>query len=801
MASSDNPQTGQGVFQRLDKLNEFERQPVTPDKLHGGRYFAGLFAGEHVAATEFVIGALFVIWGAKVYDVVVGLLIGNLLAVLSWTLICAPIAVQTRLTLYWYLRQIAGPVVTVLYNLLNAVLYCILAGCMITVAASAVRIPFGIAPQTGWFPQDTGFVFVVIGVGAVVVTLAILGFKRLAQFAVVCSPWMLLMFVCGAIMAMPQVGHVSNLKNFWTVAESRIWSGPGPVVSAIETRPTEDRKGKEVVLHLANLGDRLLVLSEGDSPHQSYEADPTTPELPGFFLSSDADPKTAVFVEAKARVENIYGEADMSMTMDPAFAGQAQAIIAQAEESRRRNARRAGNSDEETPAAGVAASPSADDSGAAAQDSSAAGEGEEAAEATGEATEAPAAPQSPPLPPFVPQPINVPLPPPIVERILVLHAEGVAEPQLIRYVRPKARPGAICNDNFVPLQDFTADVRGTILSAVTHIGFWHIAAFAWICNLAMHIGLSDMAIFRFAKSSWYGLYSSLGMFLGHYLAWICAGIMGAAAARFTATPLMMLDSGQVAFLSLGWAGAIAVIIAGWTTSNPTLYRAGLALQVITPNWPRWLVTLLAGIITTAIACFPFVFLYLLDFVGVYGILLMPVGAIVVVEHWIFPLLGWQRYWSSKRGQLVNVPAVIAWAAGLALAIVGWQTGWIHLFFLAVPVWFLTALVYLALAFLAGASKHVEKEGDASAASAPSGHQPQTVTVPPAAGRSTGLATFAFGAGAALCLLASLGFAVISFLGYMEPQTVKPSLLYLAIVYFVLGTLYVVNRERARASTG
>ncbi|NMC19126.1 MAG: hypothetical protein GYA33_01790, partial [Thermogutta sp.] len=532
--------------------------------------------------------------------------------------------------------------------------------------------------------------------------------------------------------------------------------------------------------------------------------------LPGFFLSSDADPKTAAFVEAKARVENVYGEDTSGKTMDSFFAAEAQALTAQAERTRRRVAQGTGTEHGEQDAPDAAAHSEEGKAGEAPAPSQTEGqdaamENMENAEKGGSAPAPDQASKSAPprdsRPFYSPQNVDVPPPPPVVERILVLRADGVADPKLIRYERPKRRTGAICNDNFVPLLDFTADVQGTMLSAVTHIGFWHIAAFAWICNLAMHIGLSDMAIFRFAKSSWYGLYSSLGMFLGHYLAWICAGIMGAAAARLTATPLMMLDSGQVAFLSLGWAGAIAVIIAGWTTSNPTLYRAGLALQVITPNWPRWLVTLMAGIITTTIACFPFVFLYLLDFVGVYGILLMPVGAIVVVEHWIFPLLGWQRYWSSKRGQLVNVPAVIAWAAGLALAIVGWQTGWIHLFFLAVPVWFLTALVYLILAFMAGASKHVEKEGDAPAAAAPSGDQPQTATVPPAARRSTGLATFAFGAGAALCLLASLGFAIISFLGYMNPETIKPSLLYLAIVYFVLGTLYVVNRERARASSG
>jgi len=40
---------------------------------------------------------------------IIGLLLGNLMAVLSWTLVCAPIAARTRLTLYWYLRRIAGP--------------------------------------------------------------------------------------------------------------------------------------------------------------------------------------------------------------------------------------------------------------------------------------------------------------------------------------------------------------------------------------------------------------------------------------------------------------------------------------------------------------------------------------------------------------------------------------------------------------------------------------------------------------------------------------------------------------------
>ena len=200
-----------GILERLDQLNEFERQPVGEHQLQRGMYFAAAFAGEHIAATEFVIGALFVSLGAGAYDVLVGLILGNLLAVLSWTLICAPIAVQTRLTLYWYLRQIIGPAGMVVYNVVNAVLYCALGGAMITVAASALRIPFGIPDQVKWYPEDLRFVLVVFVIGAVVVTLAILGFKRLAQFATVCSPWMIVMFVAGAIATLPLLGDARSV--------------------------------------------------------------------------------------------------------------------------------------------------------------------------------------------------------------------------------------------------------------------------------------------------------------------------------------------------------------------------------------------------------------------------------------------------------------------------------------------------------------------------------------------------------------------------------------------------------------
>lgn len=568
-----------GVVQALDKLYEFEREPVSDAMLQPGRHFAGLFAGEHVAGTEFVIGALFVGWGASAFDIFVGLALGNVLAVLTWTFICAPIAVRTRLTLYWYLRRVAGPATTTVYNVLNAFLYCILAGCMITVSASAIRIPLGISEQKGWVPDDIRFVLLVFVIGAVVVAFAIFGFKRLAQFSEICSPWMFLMFVGGALVMLPILGKyaldshaIRSFGNFWQVAQTTVWRGEAP-------------------------------------------------------------------------------------------------------------------------------------------------------------------------------------------------------------------PGQV------------------------RMSFWHIAAFAWICNLAMHGGLSDMALFRFAPNHWYGLYSSFGMFLGHYLAWICAGIMGAGAAfvlmggqgdfaLFHGTMRDKVDPGFMANYALGVSGLIAVVLAGWTTSNPTLYRAGLALQAITPGWPRWLVTLVAGTLTTLLACSPFVFTKLLDFVGLYGLLLMPVGAIVFAEHWIFPRIGFTQYWVARKKLAVSWPALASWGISIAVALALNSTGILHLFFLFVPVWLLTTVLYIAFAAVAGAREDLPPlEDDAQA-------RARGVEAVPEEPRPIGLVARLAGIVALLSLLACIAWPAWLFLGAgpdfaARHAVLKTWLIVPSLAYFVAGTYWAVRWDAAR----
>ncbi len=443
------------IVSKMDSLYEFDREPVSSDRLQSGSKFAGLFAGEHVAATEFVIGAFFVLHGVTFSDLILGLLIGNMLAVLSWTFICAPIAVRTRLTLYWYLRKIAGPGLNLIYNIANAVLYCILAGAMIAVSATAVGLIFGVAlpAPTDILPPSLGWIVLTMGIGFLFTLLAVFGFERLSRFAQICSPWIFVVFIAGAVIMLARLEVHPNLSNLFEVARTKIWNGI-------------------------------------------------------------------------------------------AAAGQ---------------------------------------------------------------------------------------------------------------------------DKF---------------------GLWHILFFAWFCNLAMHIGLSDMALFRYAKRWTYGFYSAFGMYLGHFVAWICSGVMVAAIGRD-------MHPGLMAFEALGLAGAVGVFIAGWTTANPTLYRAGLALQAVTPNWPRWKVTLTAGLVTSVLSCFPIFFMKLLDYVAIYGLILMPVGAVVVAEFWIFPKLGLRQHRAEKEKMLLNWRVLAAWlGTGLVCFIMP-----LHLYFRWLPGYFIALVLYTGFQYI------------------------------------------------------------------------------------------------------
>ncbi len=556
-------------------VKEFEREPVSPERLEPARHFAASYAGEHVAGTEFVIGATFVAWGVGTSDILLGLLLGNLMAVLSWALVCAPIAVDTRLTLYAYLEKIAGPGTVKLYSLVNGVLFCVLAGAMITVSASAVRILFDLPAQVHWYPTSAGFVGVALAVGLVVVFIAMKGFRRVALFAEVCAPWMIVMFVAGALALLP------------------------------------------------------------------------------------------VLIEATPGVESIRSFADFR-TVGDAF----------------------------------------------------------------------------------------------------IWVQGSGE-----------------------------------------LGMWHVAAFAWICNLAMHGGLSDMTILRFARRYEYGYFSALGMFIGHFLAWVCAGIMGAGAALLMQARIVELDAGAVAFQALGVAGILAVIIAGWTTSNPTIYRAGLAFQSIHPAWSRTRVTAVVGIVTTIIACFPFVFSKLMDFVGLMGLLLAPVGAIIVTEHWVFPKIGKTRYWANYRSLTTNKAALLTWLGALLAALLCSRLG-LHLFFLLIPTWITAMVLYIALASIMGASEsYTDQAKSAEREERDRKEREAAYLLALKSGKVSGGAiaktartgSNLWGFLAIASLVACFGLAVAVYAGVFSYEQLRSWMTWPTLLYFITATRWVFVRERLEES--
>ena len=452
MTTSDLPQTAEPA---TASGSEFEREPVPAGALKGFSSFWGMYAGEHTAGTEFMIGPLFVAWGANAFDLIVGLLLGNLLAVLCWRFLTAEIATHERLTLYYQLEKICGRGLVTLYNFFNGVLFCFLAGAMVTVSATAVGVPFGDTikmPQfTDTMPTGVAWVLACVVIGLAMTVVAVRGYSVVARVGHISAPWMFLVFVaCGLVML-----------------------------------------GK---LHTTDLWSLL----------------------------------------------------------QPAEAGPAK------------------------------------------------------------------------------------------------------------------------------------------------VGFWGIVCFSWFCNSAMHLGMSDLSVLRFARKPGYGWASAVGMFLGHYVAWICAALLLVYWVREKGVdPMTGMAPGPMVYDAVGWTGLICVVIAGWTTANPTIYRAGLAFQGMFPAMSRTLATVIAGVVCTVASVFPAFAMKLLDFVGIYGTILAPVGAVIAVDFFLARRLGIPRYPAEASGSSFNAAVFLAWSISVAVAmgVLYWQPS-IHSFFLPLPTWLACGGLYI-----------------------------------------------------------------------------------------------------------
>jgi NCS1 family nucleobase:cation symporter-1 len=151
---------------------------------------------------------------------------------------------------------------------------------------------------------------------------------------------------------------------------------------------------------------------------------------------------------------------------------------------------------------------------------------------------------------------------------------------------------------------------------------------------------------------------------------------------------------------VGWAGLICVIIAGWTTANPTIYRAGLAFQAMIPGMSRAAATMLAGGLCIAAGIFPAFAMNLLDFVGIYGTILAPVGAIIVVDHFLADKVGIPRDPAERSGSSFNMTVLIAWLVPVAVAMWLYKTQGVFASYLPLPCSVACGLLYIIFSRLA-----------------------------------------------------------------------------------------------------
>ena len=105
-------------------------------------------------------------------------------------------------------------------------------------------------------------------------------------------------------------------------------------------------------------------------------------------------------------------------------------------------------------------------------------------------------------------------------------------------------------------------------------------------------------------------------------------------------------------------------------------------------------TLIAGLIATFSAMFPALVMRLLDFVALYGLILIPMGGIIFADFYLTEKLGMQKYFAEKHGISFNTAAGITWLILLVSALIANQVIGVNLFFLPAPTWFAAILLYL-----------------------------------------------------------------------------------------------------------
>lgn len=191
----------------------------------------GLFTSRHTAGTEFAIGPLFVARGSTALDVIVGLLVGNFLAVLSWRFLVAPLSCKTRYTAYYSMERSVGRNLLYAYDILSCVLLAGLAGAMFTVSATAFAAIFNIESPglSDWLPNSGAFCGLVIACGLVTTIVAAVGFTFVTVFGELMTPVLFagIIYLCYRSLHMLGIndGGDDNCDDLWCILSEKVYTG------------------------------------------------------------------------------------------------------------------------------------------------------------------------------------------------------------------------------------------------------------------------------------------------------------------------------------------------------------------------------------------------------------------------------------------------------------------------------------------------------------------------------------------------------------------------------------------------
>ena len=91
---------------------------------------------------------------------------------------------------------------------------------------------------------------------------------------------------------------------------------------------------------------------------------------------------------------------------------------------------------------------------------------------------------------------------------------------------------------------------------------------------------------------------------------------------------------------------------------------------------------------------------LLDFVGIYGTILAPVGGIIVVDHFFADRFGIPRDPAERSGSGFNASVLIAWLVPVAVAMWLYKTQGVFASYLPLPCAIACGLIYMVLSKMA-----------------------------------------------------------------------------------------------------